>query len=60
MDQVLTLRRRLNDYLSEVEGMTVKATITGPNAESADIRALTPIRPTSRAGSWCRSACSSS
>ena len=40
-DQVLTLRRRLNDYLGDVEGMTVKAMITGANAEAADIRALT-------------------
>jgi RND superfamily putative drug exporter len=41
MDQVQTLRRRLNDYLGEVEGLHVRATITGPNAEAADIRALT-------------------
>ncbi|AGA26099.1 MMPL family transporter [Singulisphaera acidiphila] len=41
MDQVQSLRQRLNDYLSEVDGMKVKATIGGANAESADIRALT-------------------
>jgi putative drug exporter of the RND superfamily len=41
MDQVLTLRRRLNDYLSEYEGIHVTAKIAGANAESADIRALT-------------------
>jgi putative drug exporter of the RND superfamily len=41
MDQVLTLRRRLNDYLSEYQGIHVTARIAGANAESADIRALT-------------------
>ncbi len=41
MDQVLTLRRRLNDYLSEYQGIHVTAKIAGANAESADIRALT-------------------
>ena len=41
MDQVLTLRRRLNDYLGEYQGIQVKARVAGTNAESADIRALT-------------------
>jgi RND superfamily putative drug exporter len=41
MDQVETLRHRLNDYLGEVDGMKVTATIGGANAESADVRALT-------------------
>ena len=41
MDQVLTLRRRLNDYLGEYQGIHVKAQVAGTNAESADIRALT-------------------
>ncbi|MHC5543947.1 MMPL family transporter, partial [Singulisphaera rosea] len=41
MDQVLTLRKRLDDYLGEVEGMSVKASLTGANAESADIREMT-------------------
>jgi RND superfamily putative drug exporter len=41
MDQVVTLRRRLNDYLGEYQGMRVTAKIAGANAESADIRALT-------------------
>ena len=41
MDQVLTLRRRLNDYLGEYQGIHVQAKIAGSNAESADIRALT-------------------
>ena len=41
MDQVLTLRRRLNDYLGEYQGIHVTAKIAGANAESADIRALT-------------------
>ena len=41
MDQVLTLRHRLNDYLSEYQGIHVTASIAGANAESADIRALT-------------------
>jgi RND superfamily putative drug exporter len=41
MDQVLTLRRRLNDYLGEYQGIHVSAKIAGANAESADIRALT-------------------
>jgi putative drug exporter of the RND superfamily len=41
MDQVLTLRRRLNDYLGEYEGLHVTAQIAGANAESADVRELT-------------------
>jgi RND superfamily putative drug exporter len=41
MNQVVTLRRRLNDYLGEYQGMHVSAKIAGANAESADIRALT-------------------
>ncbi len=41
MDQVLTLRRRLNDYLGEYQGIHVTAKVAGTNAESADIRALT-------------------
>ncbi len=41
MDQVVTLRRRLSDYLGEYQGMNVTAKIAGANAESADIRALT-------------------
>jgi putative drug exporter of the RND superfamily len=41
MDQVLTLRRRLNDYLGEYQGIHVTAQVAGTNAESADIRALT-------------------
>jgi len=41
MDQVENLRLRLNDYLSEVEGMAVKAIVGGANAESADVRSLT-------------------
>jgi RND superfamily putative drug exporter len=41
MDQVLTLRRRLNDYLGEYQGIHVTAKLAGTNAESADIRTLT-------------------
>ncbi len=41
MDQVVTLRRRLNDYLGEYQGVKVTARIAGGNAESADVRALT-------------------
>ncbi len=41
MDQVLTLRRRLNDFLGEYQGVKVTALIAGGNAESADVRALT-------------------
>jgi RND superfamily putative drug exporter len=41
MDQVQSIRRRLDTFLADVEGMHVSATVTGSNAESADIRALT-------------------
>ena len=41
MDQVQSIRRRLADFLGDIEGMNVTATVTGANAESADIRALT-------------------
>jgi RND superfamily putative drug exporter len=41
MTQVETLRRRLNDYLGEYEGVHVTAKVAGANAESADIRSLT-------------------
>jgi RND superfamily putative drug exporter len=40
MDQVETLRRRINEFLGDVEGFHVTARLTGENAESADIRAL--------------------
>ena len=41
MDQVVTLRHRLDDYLSEYQGIRVTARIAGGNAESADVRELT-------------------
>ncbi len=41
MDQVLTLRRRLNDFLGEYQGVKVTAQVAGANAESADVRTLT-------------------
>jgi putative drug exporter of the RND superfamily len=41
MDQVLTLRRRLSDFLGEYQGIHVTAKIAGSNAESADVRILT-------------------
>ncbi len=41
MNQVLTLRRRLRDFLGEYEGVHVTARVAGANAESADIRDLT-------------------
>jgi RND superfamily putative drug exporter len=41
MNQVDTIRRRLDDYLGEYQGMTVEAEIAGANAESADVRRLT-------------------
>ena len=41
MDQVLTLRRRLSDFLGEYQGIHVTAKIAGANAESADVRVLT-------------------
>ena len=40
MDQVESLRRRINDFLTDFESLHVTARITGENAESADIRAL--------------------
>jgi RND superfamily putative drug exporter len=41
LDQVMTLRRRLHEYLDEEHEIRAKALITGANASSADIRALT-------------------
>ena len=41
MDQVVTLRRRLNDFLGEYQGVKVTAKVAGANAESADVRELT-------------------
>jgi RND superfamily putative drug exporter len=41
MDQVTVLRARLDEYLGDLEGVNIRATITGPNAHAADIRALT-------------------
>jgi RND superfamily putative drug exporter len=41
MDQVVSLRRRLGEFLDEADGPRVRATITGSNAESADVRAMT-------------------
>jgi putative drug exporter of the RND superfamily len=41
MDQVLTIRRRLSDFLGEYQGIHVTAKIAGSNAESADVRVLT-------------------
>ena len=41
MDQVLSLRRRLNEYFGDLDGTPVRATVTGPNAEACDIRTLT-------------------
>jgi RND superfamily putative drug exporter len=41
MDQTQSLRRLLNDYLGEYEGVRVTAEIAGANADSADVRALT-------------------
>lgn len=46
MEQVGTLRRRLKEYLDEVdepEDLHAQATLTGANAESADVWALTRI-----------------
>ena len=40
MDQVVNLRRRLDEYLGESRWLHVGAGMTGANAESADIRAL--------------------
>ncbi len=44
MEQVETIRTRLRDYLNEVNpetGLYPRAYVTGANAESADVRALT-------------------
>ncbi|MDR3632208.1 MAG: MMPL family transporter [Isosphaeraceae bacterium] len=41
MDQVVDLRQRLGAYLGESRWHHVRMGIAGPNAESADIRALT-------------------
>ncbi|QEH32323.1 Putative membrane protein YdgH [Aquisphaera giovannonii] len=41
MNQVEVLRRRLREYLGEYEGIDVRASIAGANAESADVRLLT-------------------
>ena len=41
LDEVGTIRARLGEFLGEVDGMHVRAMVTGPNAEAADIRALT-------------------
>ncbi|MDR3636123.1 MAG: MMPL family transporter, partial [Isosphaeraceae bacterium] len=40
-DQVVILRQKLNAFLNGAGGPPVKALVGGPNAESADIRALT-------------------
>ena len=45
MDQVETLRRRANEFLGDFENFHVTARISGENAESTDIRALSPIGP---------------
>ncbi len=41
MDQVVTLRRRLNEFLADNDTFKVTARIAGSNADSADIRMLT-------------------
>ena len=42
MDEVIALREKLRDRLDEeLEPLRVRAIVAGPNAESADIRALT-------------------
>ena len=41
MNQVVSLRRRLNEFLDEADGPRVRATIAGANAESADVRSMT-------------------
>jgi len=41
INQVQTIRERLDDYLGEYQGVQVHALIAGANAESADIRSLT-------------------
>jgi putative drug exporter of the RND superfamily len=40
MDQVVTLRGRLNEFLGDFERLHVTARLAGENAESADIRAM--------------------
>ncbi len=41
MDQVVTLRHRLGEFLADATGPKVTASIAGSNAESADVRSLT-------------------
>ncbi len=41
MNFVLTMRRRLHDFLAEYEDFHISARIAGANAESADIREIT-------------------
>ncbi len=41
MEQVLSLRARLREYLKERGGTRINVAVTGANAESADIRSLT-------------------
>ncbi|AMV36139.1 MMPL family transporter [Planctomyces sp. SH-PL62] len=41
MNQVETIRDRLDDYLGEYQGIRVVASVAGVNAESADVRQLT-------------------
>jgi RND superfamily putative drug exporter len=41
VDEVFTLRTRLQDYLGENSSIPVTAQIGGPNVESADVRAMT-------------------
>ena len=41
LDQVADLRRRFNEYVGEMKDPEVFFKITGPNAEAADVRALT-------------------
>ncbi len=41
MDQVVGLRHKLSEFLDSNEGPAVSVRTTGPNAEAADIRALT-------------------
>ncbi|MGE3821975.1 MAG: MMPL family transporter, partial [Isosphaeraceae bacterium] len=41
MDYVERLRRLISGFLEDAEGPQVKASLAGPNAENADVRALT-------------------
>lgn len=41
MDGVVTLRRKVNEFLDGVDGLRVTATVAGADADSADVRALT-------------------